>query len=545
MCLESLKMSSLEEKVKKSIFGRYSKVIDGYIADSLRYGGSENFCIPVIQGIVNRSPRLASELLALYDRKFPVGSNSDICDDIKILQASVLDGLVVGINVDKPNDFQVYTANIGAIFGVDYESKFNIDKALELNRRGVVHAVRVDVEYTSEEGFNYKIVSLNKNTCLRIAGVGFSDGKYYLVPYGVIQRSMVFFKEMLDDKRILEVKQEKGGLIKSRYISCNEGVLARYCDSKEFVKSLKPSYFPLKGFFYAPVLGASSLSVGCTRVDLLDVFSVRGVTSVKGVKACEGGIDAFIKESCIIGELNRLYNDDLDGYKALLGKLPNRSNNLNVDSVPVPAVIIKYYHGLSEADRNKVDSLFDGLDRSVASKKEVFTRCDECDPRGYNIGAIKEALNGGIYKFHIRKKDCTYSVVTVTNNRDILKKLYGYDYFAKYESFGVRVSRLAYYLGECKRSVYSVGDWLRECGFEDSLAVNKKVNMLADEYSGDALRDALVDFLGDGNRKERTRSSNDNVVLGRVCLASLSSKGASDFYRSIDLSKVVSMYRIG
>ena len=156
--LESLKTSGIEKRIRNSIFSRHYKTIDDYIANNLKRRG-DNFFIPTIQTIVDRDVELERELIDLYNKKFPLGGTEDIDYDIKLLQASVLDGLVVGINIEKEGDFQIYTANIGTIFGINNESKFNIDKTLDLNRQGIVHAVRVDIDYTSEEGFNYKVVS--------------------------------------------------------------------------------------------------------------------------------------------------------------------------------------------------------------------------------------------------------------------------------------------------------------------------------------------------------------------------------------------------
>ena len=554
--LESLKTSGIEKRIRNSIFSRHYKTIDDYIANNLKRRG-DNFFIPTIQTIVDRDVELERELIDLYNKKFPLGGTEDIDYDIKLLQASVLDGLVVGINIEKEGDFQIYTANIGTIFGINNESKFNIDKTLDLNRQGIVHAVRVDIDYTSEEGFNYKVVSLNKNTNLKIFDVETCEGKFHLVPFVAIQRSMSFFKEMLEDQRILSVSQDKGEIRKDRYITCRKDVLARYCDSEAFAKSLKPSFFPLKGFFYAPVLGASSLTAGVSRVDLLDVCNVQSVSSVEGFSKPSGGLDSFLVESCIVTILNEMYDKDVEGYQKLVDSLPNKDGVItgavfDIDKgVPSPISIIKYIHGLNKSTRAKVEGLIPGLEEAVNVKKQVFNEYEEIDLSSLSNADVKEMLKTGVYKFLIRKKDCSYSSLTLSNNPRILRTLYGQDYFGKYESFGVRLRRLENCINKQSYSGDSelVKSWFTVCGFDcEEVKLNKVLELWRDGVVGNSLHEELLKLFSKpkSTRKSTRRStSNEDLILARVCLASITSSGAMDFYRYLDMSKVVSMYRLG
>ncbi|MGV3076366.1 hypothetical protein ACEE21_14890 [Clostridium baratii] len=555
--LESLKTSGLEKRIRSSIFSRHYKTIDAYISDNLKKKG-DNFFIPTIQTIVERDPELEQELINLYNRKFPMGGTEDIDYEIKLLQASVLDGLVVGINTEKGGDFQIYTANIGAIFGINHESKFNMDKTLELNKKRIVHAVRVDIDYTSEEGFNYKVVSLNKNTNLHIMDLDTFEGRFHLVPYIAIQRSMSFFKEMLDDMRILDVRQDKGELHKARYITCRKDVLARYSDNEEFAKLLKPSYFPLKGFFYAPVLGASSLTSGVTRIDLLDVCNVKNVATVENISKPSGGLESILTESSIMTILSEMYETDLVGYQEIVDKLPNDNEILtgavyDVDKgVPNPVSIIKYMHGLNKEDKAKVEALIPGLEEAVSRKKTVLNRYQEIDPSTVDYTDIKAMLNEGVYKFLIRKKDCTYSSITLSNCPRVLRELYGEDYFAKYESFGVRLGKLQNCISlKLFDREYPLEVWLNHCGLPVSDEIVSKLKELADNnVVGNALREELLNLFDrkpktSSRKSTRRNTSNDELILARVCLASMTTSGSLDFYRYLDMSKVVSIYRLG
>lgn len=552
--LETLESSTLEERVKNSIFSKYANVADSYIRDNLKKKG-DNFFIPTVQTLVDRSPELEKELIDLYNRKFPMGDTEDIDYEIKLLQASVLDGLVVGINTEKDGEYQIYTANIGAIFGINNDSKFNIDKALELNRNRIVHAVRVDIEYNSEDGFTYKLVSLNKNTNLHIVDMDTFEGRFHLVPYIAIQRSLAFFKEMLDDMRILNVKQDKGEIQKSRYITCRKDILIKYSDNEDFAKSLKYSFFPLKGFFYAPVLGASSMTIGLTRIDLLDVCNIKNVISVENISKCSGGLDDMIIESSIKTILDDMYEYDIVGYQRLVDALPNDRGILtgavyNVDKgVPTPITMIKYYHSLNRKERSIFISLIPNLDTEMKNKKSIINKYEALNPDNYSIEEIKDMLKHGIYKFYLRKKDCCYSTITVTNSKELLSKMYGKDYFAKYESFGIRIYRLKYFIENNRNNMSSLEKELKYCGFPVSEDILNAINAMATMgLSGKALHDGLVsifDVNRFGRKSTRRSASDENLILARVCFNSMISSGSIDFYRYVDMKKVVSIYRLG
>jgi len=569
--LETLRASSLEKKLSNGIFNRYYKVMDNYIMENLRRKG-DNFFVPTVQTLVDMSPELEQELINLYYRKFPMGNFEGIDYDIMLLQATVFDGLAVGLNVEKDGDFQIYTANTNAIFGIDTESKFSMEKTLELNRRRIVHAVRIDIEYTSEEGFTYKAVSLNKNTNLHIVDLDTFEGRFHLVPYIAMQRSMAFFKEMLDDKRILEVRQDKGEVKKIRNITCRKDVLAKYCDNEAFARSLKPSYFPLKGFFYAPVIGANCFTVGVTRIDLLDIYNVKNLSSLEGVSKSIGGVENVVKESSIASVLTRMYDSDLETYQEIVDKLPNSRGILtgavdDVDkAVPKPLSIVKYMYGLNKKDRKLVESYIPGLEQEVSKKKEVINKYEELNPSDYSSDEIRHMLRTGVYKFVIRKKNCNYSTITATNSEEILSKLYEDDYFAKYESFGIRLYKLESLLRTAPDlSKSSLEPIFKYCGFpsnEDTIkdvlyelrkngfSFTKNTNIKGEGYNSSEIHGVLAELLKDKNeyssgKTTRKSSSNGSLILVRKCFASMTSSGSVDFYRYLDMSKVISMFRVG
>jgi len=543
--LSKMRATELDKLLGNNIYKKYRKVMDAYIIDNLKNDGE--FSIPIIQTLVEESSPLGKHLIELYDRKILLDRAKGISNEMKILQASAFDGLVVGVNIAKGGELAIYTANTDVIFGIDSESKFSMDKTFELNEQGIVNAVRIDIEYTSEDGFDYKVVSLNKNTNLQIVDEETGKGRFFLVPYIAIQRSMAFFEEYLKDGRTMEVIQDVEGLMKVRYISTKVTELEKYCDSKEFVKTLKPEFFPLKGFFYAPVLGASSLTTGRTKIDLVNVSKVSLVSKPKVEKA-DKVVENLIVESTIQKALVSLYNSDLEEYSRLVEKLPKRSKFFDdMSDMPSPVVLMKYYHQLRGADLDKFYKVVSPymVETDYGVLQESINMCEEVHLDGIGVDEVKKMLKQGIYKINIRKKDCRYSSMIVSNNEEILKKFYGDDYFGLYESLGTRL----YKLEDMVFDGIDLSEALDYCGFPSDRETVKDVQEVlksneVERSQHERLAEIFKseDTVGKGVRKS---SSNSNIILVRKCFASLGSNGAIDFYRYLDVSKVVSIFRIG
>lgn len=568
MGISSLKVSDLDKTLNSTICSRYKKVIDNYIIETLKDGSTgSNFSIPIAQYVVNLAGgTLEKRLLELYDKKFAFDDTSSVSKEIKLLQALALDGLVVGVNTEKNDEIAIYTANMGVVFQTDEDTKFSLSKAVALNKEGVVHAVRLDIEYTSEEGFVFKPVSLNKNTNLRIVDLDTGEGRFHLVPYMVYQRCMLFFKTMLDDGYILKVHQDKGGMDKVRYLASRNDILVKYSDSEEFAKSLKATYFPLKGFFYCPVVGASSMTTGLTRVDLLSVFKVINAKPEKlKLEKPVGGIEELIDTSYFVYTLQKLNKNDSKHENRNESKdSNNKENYINFlktlpkikkifpnfpNDVPSPEVMPSYLHQLSKEDYYKVVGSVSGIEEFRKAVGGIFTKNEKLSEeylKTLTKDALQEMLKQGVYKIVIRKKNCMLSSLIVTNNKKILEVVYGKGYFAKLESRGVRLYELE---NQVIRGA-DVREALVYCGFGEFLGKADEVyNTIKAQGSEVPVRERLEGVLSDSSSIKKTLrkpSSNDSLILARKCFGYEDGNGkVADYYSYVDISKIESIHRLG
>lgn len=539
--LSKLKATELEKFISGSILSRNKKIFDEYIVNELQNNKSDsNFSVPVAQEILRNSPSLAKKLINLYKQMFVLESRQldGIDEEVMAMQGMLLDGLCFGLNVEKGGEMSLYTANPKAVFGVDPNSRFSIEKTIELNRQGTLHAMRVDVSYTSAEGFEYKLVNLNKNTCLNLVDLNTGEGRFYIIPYMFVVRAFALFDTLLTSGRTLKVVQEKD-ILKTRYISINKTELSKYVDMPEFVSDLNVEYFPLKGFFYAPILGAPVFSVGRTRIDILDICSINPSKNPK-VEKVKDSFNSLLEDQISTKMLEEMEINDPESYEKLVGELPKKAM---LDD-PSSRDVIHYLREMKTKDREVFFSEIPGYSGYMDSVRSLFK-----DPKEVKISSKEDfnsVLKSNICRVTVRKKDCMYSSMVVTNNRNALKRLYGEDYFGKYESFGVRL----YMLQNMLEGDANIEAAFAYCGFEYTLERDKAVT---DIISGRGrqpdknIHEQLADVLSDEERKETTRrsTSNEDVVLARSCFAPITVDGPRDLYRYVDYTRLVSCYIIG
>ncbi len=528
--------AGLDRLYAESVFYSYRDVIDGYVADMLKDG--DNYFIPTVDRLCELCPDLTKDLVSLYDTKFPEATEYGIPDWVKVNQASLLDGLVFGVNIEKDFEASLFTANPGFISPTE-KSPFSLGKTVDLNTKVVANAVRVDLDYKNDKGdFTHKFVRLNVNTNLLLAGSGTPGGRYYLIPFWFIYSTIKFIRSLLLHGSTLLVRQDASGLVKERYISCDRGMLEKF-SSDSLVPAYDASYYPLKAFLYAPVLGASSLSVGLERVDLFNLLGISIVSGEPDIDKGVSGTEIVIIERCMTEILKGYYGDDT-AYLSIIDRLPHIQDFTTDDEVILtPYQILQYFHSLSNKDKKKVIEMIPGL-AEVSSRKYSMMKNFTPYTGEITTEGVKDLVNNGILKVVIQKKGATLSSMVVTNNRDILSTLYGKDYFKVYESVGTRAKLFReVVLGsksdeEVLRGLDYYGFTLYGYDNEEALRVIELKNLAYDDPEG-----FVSFFTGSSPRKS---SSKSNTILVRSCFASLSEEnGVEGYYKYIDVDRIKSI----
>lgn len=530
-----LKTTELDKLLSGSVIAKNKGSLDKFIMDMLQSSGEENFSVPVAQRLFETIKGFQEKFIKVYKNTLVFGNLEGVDPDIMAMQGLLFDGLCFGVNMDKDNSIALYTANTKAVFGVDNMCKFSIDKTVEKNREGILHAVRIDVSYTSESGFEYKAVTLNKNTCLRVYNFDTGEGNFLIIPYMYVARSFALFDTLLSQGRVLKVIQEKGSFKKTRYISTRASVLSKYSDV-DITEDVKVEYFPLKGFFYAPVLGSPALSVGRTRIDILSICYVMPVLKPKVEKA--NSMDSFSEELALMNILTDLYENNIEEYERVVAPIAKKSDS----DCPSVHDVLGYLRELPAKSKEKYLSGVEGYNKLYGSYREAI--------KGYSrrevtsVEDLRELLKTSVCRVTVRKKDCLYSSMTVTNNTNVLKAIYGDDYFGKYESFGVRLYKLENLLD----NNVTLQDAAKYCGMEDLFDSDEKKEKVLDLVKNGSddpsmnTHEALAYTLTGKSGSVRKSSSNENTVLARVCFEPcLDTTGGRGYLKDIDFTKIVSV----
>lgn len=489
-----------------------------------------NFSISTVQSLISYDEELKEKLLRVYENICPLGD--DVCESIKILQAITSTEIVVGFNMVDWS-MSLYTANDILLKALGYD-KYTDKKTVSLNRDCIIHSARIDIELKNNYTYSYKIVNPTSKTHLYVYDEeSGSDGDYYIIPMGAFLVAFDFLDDCLRSN-VVKVTQDIGEVMKTRFVTSMTDVLCKYSDNESFSKSLKTSIFYTKGYMYAPVIGADSTTLGLTRLNLIDINNIEIVKpSEYDSLPISRGTSSAISDSVISTILTDMYNTDIGKYTALLENIPELSNSETgaIEDVSTGVIgvtsLMKHIRGLSEEDRCKVEKLLPEFNKLQDYRNSLFNGYERIDVSGLDVDKLKAMLKEGAYKITILRKTGGYSSLTVTNNVELLKGLYGDDYFRVYESKGVRWNTFV----NC-------------CSRESSLSLDlvEKYKELCgvDVDSSDFIRHISEGNKATDYRKSTSRSSTTSSILVRKCFAD----DPSDFYRYIDLSKVVSVIKL-
>lgn len=517
-----LSTEKLENSLCNTIFGKHIKDVDSHLLNILSSDG-ENFAIPTLDFFLSDKEDIKAELVALYNGT--MGNEryvNDVPDDIKAAQAALFDSLCFGYDFSK-DSMDLYTLNT-FILGQEPE-EVDTKKVISFNREGKLRCYRVDIEYMgSPNNFAYKLVNHRK--------IVDNYENVVLIPYVIVLRLMKMFENLINTNGVFLTKQDVNGQEKIRCITRNMEVFNKYCDSQVSQDILEPSYFPLKGFFYAPVLGAPSISSMVTNIkftNLTQFSRVRSTSEVAeyGIVPCRDGIKTFITNLFVARKLLEIKEDSLFKFASTiesfpeLRKLESRENLEDCSST----IINNYFRSISEESKTVVVEKL-GIKEDIEKYSNMFSKCRNMSAN--ELSDLRNVLKENVCKFIIRKSDCTLSSIICTNNKEKLAIFYGEDYFGKYESLGVRC-REAY-------NLYKSGHTLQGSLLKMKIDVDphEVSEVLENE---DAFVKKIYEVKG---IRKRASSSTDNIMVRTIDAYS-----SSDYYRYLDESKILNAMIMG
>lgn len=447
--ITSVKATMLERRIGQTIMGMYSSEMDNMYRSQLA-SKLGTVSIPSLQLFATAADGLRERLIDLYNRQMNgVKGFEYIGDDVKFAQGALLDGLCYVCNL-QTGEITLATMNFDILCDLDIE--FDMRKQImEKNSKGLCKAYRIDVEYLNgDQEFTFKAVNA-RNYDIDEAKLDTDETKQFAIaPYLAGVRLMKMCETILRNGKIMRVRQSNDGVVKIRFLTENIDVLRSYCDDPAAVSVVKSSYFPLKGFFYAPVVGAASTTAMVSRVNLFDIDNIRaaGVEHIDsaGIKKPENPVKDLIGERYFISAMLEMKGKDPEAFANMLkklsyqGKLIKDPEKIDAKELSVylhgvtPAAVAKAYRLVGVEDKiNFAMSHFQGKFRPMTT--------DE-------LANIEETLKNNVCKFTIRKNDCTLGSVFATNNGVMLGAMYGVGYFGVYESFGARFGKIEKFLNE-------------------------------------------------------------------------------------------------
>lgn len=546
--VDVVQSSQLEMRLNNTMIGKYIKVVDEYLLSSLK-SNTGHMSIPTMQCFMDLAPDYKSELESLYIEKMGnVADYEQVNVATMMAQAALFDSLCFVYDSTK-DEYSLATMNFELLYNLDVEYDM-LKQVIKKNHEGIVKAYRIDVEYNnSDEEFTFKAVNARDFDIDESKPDGSQDKRFYLVPYMFSVRFMKLMESLLNKNHTMRVHQSLSGVEKVRFISKDKNVLASYCDIPEAVNRVTAKFFPLKGFFYAPVVGAPSTTAMVTNINIFDVFMIKKATvesfSKYGVHKVKSPIRDLIGDRLVANKLMQLKYTDEGDFACIINNLPNRAKYLSNDVDSISDVsITKYLHSLPEATLKKVYKMV-GIEDELQRKLSCFAKSGRAmTPE--EVTNIDETLKNHICCIIIQKKDCRLSSMVCTNNKSLLTKIYGDDYVKVYESFGVK---FYYFLNWLYRSEgyaegvngISISNELSYLGLPNGVEDVEKVLSLRDIVTfEDDLKAYFAERMGINLRRSNAPSSTDSV-LSRSVTAYIDENGKPvEYYKNIDKSKILS-----
>lgn len=542
-------VDALLQYVKKSTqYSFWKSVFNDIIADISKDGRTS---VATLNYMFALCPEYKGKCIKEYNGIFGLNKYvNDIPDDVKACQGALFDCLCFGYDVEKSANIGLYGVSLNPINEV-IDAKLE-DKIMSLNRIGQFYSVRYDITYIGYSNSEFNLKEVKHRTVI-------DNEHVVLVPFTSVYTLMEIIRIQLSKGKILAVAQQlPSGEMKMRVISDNIEHIEHYSDDPQLcnylysIGSLSAEMFYLGAFLYAPVLGAPSTTGMKTRVEIFNIEMIQVINGYQqcsqfGVQKIKDPIDVMCKEQAILTTLANLRANDPDTFGYVINKLPESAVYGNMfDGDITPRTISNYLHMVKQGKVNEVLRLVPGAMESYETRKLLLNEKSTTAimENFSDAREIKDLASTHILKIIWKKPNGVMASTVGTNNVNILKMLYGDDYFGKYESIGVCIRNACEDITDLGMPV---DEACKAYGLDPSLADRIKEDHAQNK---DSWEDSFYRVLG---KKKRVSSSSENTILIRSISAYFGTKrsegsahnNAEDYYTSIDLNHLVSCTIVG
>lgn len=442
-------------------------------------------------------------------------------EDVKFLQGMAMDGDFWGYNLQS-GEVNLYTGDFSRVEELTGR-KINPELTVKKNQDGIIHCVRLDIDYESENNFKLKPTTLRSDTNVTAQG-------FVLIPYAVTRSMFRVLRNLLKSNQALYVTQS-GSVSKGRFVSIKKSVVKAYTD-KFLTDVPKVQSFPMKGWIYLPTLGAPSTSLGLTRLDLFRIERIEKVSNASNLPIAK--VDPDPVSSLVMSEVLQTYLEKLfkpefneNGVEIKNTKTEGLRNTvLDVLGMPKEENVstLSLFHRVHELSTEQLLGLWGILPQEwhhclLRVKKEI-NGVRYLD----NFSNLKDLLSREILMVTYVTSGAKFKRIIVTNNEEKLERLYGKGYVKRYESDRVR-ARTAMRILELSGDL---GEVYEETGI---YLEPEQVDSFVEAYE-EAMR----------LKEESPRKVNDNLVTARA-LFQLS--GSKYYYQNIPLNRIYKVAILG
>lgn len=508
-------------------------------------GLKKDLSIPTINMLVNAKQGFGQFLLDEFKARGGVdeGKYGKVEYQIKLWQGALLSSLVVGYH--KPSGkWALYTASEKFISAINPSQEFSIDKIYDKNVEGILHALRVDIEYTSKDEVQAKLTRLTVKTNI-------VANEYILVPMESFVVLTEIIKNSLAKGDLLFTTQTLGGIRKDRFVTRNALVLEKYADSKAFAQKVSNEVYPqpLSLKLYCPVVGATSNTTGLTALHLLNIDKLAKIKDNGNLVEVSsfGGNIRMVVITLLTDWLYSTYGEETVGqYNSYVESLVDVIGQkvfleyVNEIKTPknMPEDAIISLEGATRIIRDLTDEDLQSLWTTYKEKGMVTNNPQELvklvsekyNHLGNQISKedLYSKLSNGLLKVVTTKKDGSFSTMYVTNDSNLLARVYGENYLVEFESLGVRIRMAKEYIGQGELTFDEVMEYLGFYELVGKGAITAKENLeIFENY-----------IENDSGYKPRKSNSNENLVLARRVFGVVGPSGVDGYYCNIDITKI-------